>query len=122
MGYSIKGEIHAITDEQRFSDKFAMRTLVLYTPETNRGEVYDKYLAIDFPNAAMSKLDGLRTGETVTAHFNIDSREHNGKWYTSARGWKVEINQDSAPTSAPAQTTQSPMMDPPMDDDSPLPF
>jgi hypothetical protein len=59
---------------------------------------------------------GLMIGDTVTAHINIESREHNGKWYTSVKAYKVDVQGDKQ---APAQTKQTPI-----DDDNPddLPF
>ena len=38
--------------------------------------------------------------DLVTISFDIESREYNGRWYTSIRGWKAEAA--SAPT--PGQT------------------
>lgn len=43
----------------------------------------------------------LTAGEVVTLSFDIESREYNGRWYTSIRGWKV----DKENAAAPAQTT-----------------
>lgn len=28
-------------------------------------------------------------GETITASFDISSREYNGKWYTEVKAWKI---------------------------------
>lgn len=36
----------------------------------------------------INKYD-LKTGLTVTAHVNLESREHNGRWYTEVRAWKL---------------------------------
>lgn len=32
----------------------------------------------------------LSVGQTVKLSFDIESREYNGRWYTSIRGWKAE--------------------------------
>ncbi|MDE7411437.1 MAG: DUF3127 domain-containing protein [Paramuribaculum sp.] len=32
----------------------------------------------------------IAVGETITLSFDIESREFNGRWYTSIRGWKVD--------------------------------
>ena len=32
----------------------------------------------------------LSVGDTVKLSFDIESREFNGRWYTSIRGWKAE--------------------------------
>ncbi|MEE4177837.1 MAG: DUF3127 domain-containing protein [Bacteroides sp.] len=38
------------------------------------------------------KIDqvALKTGEEVTASIDIESREYNGKWFTSVKAWKVD--------------------------------
>jgi len=32
----------------------------------------------------------LNVGDSVKLSFDIESREYNGRWYTSIRGWKAE--------------------------------
>lgn len=32
----------------------------------------------------------INVGENITLSFDIESREYNGRWYTSIRGWKVD--------------------------------
>lgn len=32
----------------------------------------------------------LEVGDTITLSFDIESREWNGRWFTSIRGWKAE--------------------------------
>lgn len=32
----------------------------------------------------------LQIGLEVTVHFELESREYNGRWYTEARAWKIE--------------------------------
>ncbi len=39
----------------------------------------------------------LRTGNNVRISFDIESREFNGKWYTEAKGWRVDPAGSSTP-------------------------
>ena len=39
----------------------------------------------------------------VTVHFDIDSREYNGRWYPSIKAWKVDV-QGGQQVAAPAST------------------
>lgn len=32
----------------------------------------------------------LQVGLELTAHIELESREHNGRWYTEAKAWKIE--------------------------------
>lgn len=43
----------------------------------------------------------LRIGESYAISYDIESREYNGRWYTSIRGWKAETA-GQQPMSAPA--------------------
>lgn len=67
----------------------------------------------------------LNVGDDITLSFDIESREFNGKWYTSIRGWKAE----KAGAAAPAPATfpsADPLMPPPPaaapDSNDDLPF
>ncbi|MBQ6278304.1 MAG: DUF3127 domain-containing protein [Muribaculaceae bacterium] len=48
----------------------------------------------------------LNVGDMVNLSFDIESREYQGRWYTSIRGWKAE-KIDEATAAAP-QTAQAP--------------
>lgn len=48
-------------------------------------------------------------GAALTVHFDVESREFNGRWYTSIRAWKITDpsaaapeKQESKPAAAPA--------------------
>jgi hypothetical protein len=36
-------------------------------------------------------LDQLSKGDEVKVSINLESREFNGKWYTDAKAWKLEV-------------------------------
>lgn len=44
----------------------------------------------------------LNPGDTIRLSFDIESREYNGRWYTSIRGWKAEPATEGAPAAAQA--------------------
>lgn len=46
----------------------------------------------------------LNVGDVIKLSFDIESREYNGRWYTSIRGWKSEPA--SATAAAPAAAPQ----------------
>ena len=51
------------------------------------------------------KIDQFKIteGESLTVHFDLESREYNGRWYTDVKAWRVERpeaqarNQDAPP-------------------------
>ena len=46
----------------------------------------------------------LQPGQRVTVHFDLESREYNGRWYTEVRAWRADIEQPAA-AAAPAAPT-----------------
>jgi len=52
-------------------------------------DTYPKKVFFDFFGERANQYP-LEVGDTVTLSFDIESREYNGRWYTSIRGWKAE--------------------------------
>ncbi len=48
----------------------------------------------------------LNVGDVIKLSFDIESREYNGRWYTSIRGWKSEPA--SAPSASPQASAAAP--------------
>lgn len=44
----------------------------------------------------------LQVGQRVTASFDLESREYNGRWYTEVRMWRAVPEETAAPGIAPA--------------------
>jgi hypothetical protein len=44
------------------------------------------------------KIDqfNLKTGETITVFFDLESREYNGRWYTDAKAWKITKSENKS--------------------------
>ena len=65
---------------------------------------------------------GVKDGETLTSHIDIQSREFNGKWYTDVKAWRVERKAGGEGSGAPAGGDE-PWPEPSSDDsDDELPF
>lgn len=43
----------------------------------------------------------LNVGDEIKLYFDIESREYQGRWYTSIRGWKAESLANVAPAQGP---------------------
>ena len=50
---------------------------------------YPKKVHFDFFGERVDQFP-LNIGDTIRLSFDIESREYNGRWYTSIRGWKAE--------------------------------
>lgn len=42
----------------------------------------------------------LQVGLEVTAHIELESREHNGRWFTEVKAWKIEWTAEARKWSA----------------------
>ena len=58
-----------------------------YVLETE--DAYPKKVHFDFFGDRAAQYP-LEVGDKVRLSFDIESREYNGRWYTSIRGWKAE--------------------------------
>ncbi|MDR1403093.1 MAG: DUF3127 domain-containing protein [Tannerellaceae bacterium] len=56
-------------------------------------ETHDQYpKKVCFQLFGNDKIEqaAILAGENLTVHFDIDSREYNGRWFTNINAWKVE--------------------------------
>lgn len=68
---------------------------------------YPKSVCISAFNQKVEALDNFQIGQKVKVHFNLSSREYNGKWYTEVQLWKIEAESGyQAP--ATTQNAQTP--------------
>lgn len=74
---------------------------------------YPKKVCFNLFNDKITQFP-LSIGDEVTVSFDIDSREYNGRWYTSIRAWRVEKKNNMPspsdfeapfPTSPPFETS-----------------
>ena len=72
-----------------------------YVLETQ--ESFPKQIHFDFFGERADQYP-LNVGDEIKLSFDIESREYNGRWYTSIRGWKAEkVTLGAAPAQQPAQ-------------------
>lgn len=63
------------------------------------GETFDAYprkMAFEIMGEERIEKNACNVDDLVTVSFDIESREFNGRWYTSIRAWKVEPAQAAA--------------------------
>jgi hypothetical protein len=76
---------------------------------------YPKLVAFQTWKDMTKMSDNLAEGETVTVHFDVQSREYKEKYYTDLKAWKIDVDGAS-----PKQPEPDPILEPEIDDD--LPF
>lgn len=71
-----------------------------YVLETE--DSYPKKVHFDFFGDKADQFP-LNVGDRIRLSFDIESREYNGRWYTSIRGWKAEAAAAAAAAEGPQQ-------------------
>ena len=87
MDLKITGEVTNVLQEETGTGKngtWRKRAFILKTP----GD-YPKEICIIQWGDSIDKFN-VQSGETITAHIDIQSREYNGRWYTDVKAWKIE--------------------------------
>lgn len=75
-----------------------VQSYVLETQEQYPRKVCFEVFGEDRINNNRCNIDDL-----VTVSFDLESREFNGRWYTSARAWRVQQGDTTSATSASPQ-------------------
>lgn len=92
-----------------------------YVLETK--ENYPRKIAFDFFGDRADQFP-LNVGDEIRLSFDIESREYQGRWYTSIRGWKSEplAAAPVAPQAPMAGAVPPPPIVEPMNNGEDLPF
>ena len=100
----VKGKIIAVLPEisgtSKAGNPWKKKEYVLETLEN-----YPKKVHFDFFGERADQYP-LSVGDVITLSFDIESREYQGRWYTSIRGWKAEKG-DAAMAGVPAAPAQA---------------
>lgn len=92
----ITGTIYKMFDEQRFSEKFSKKEIVIETQDQ-----YPQKIIIEFVNNSIDHLDNFAEGMSVKIGINLRGREWvspqgETKYFNSIQGWRIE-SLDQAP-------------------------
>lgn len=81
---------------------------------------YPKNVAFQCMNKALidAVVSKLQIDEVITVHFNVSSREYNGKWYSQIDAWKID--REAVSSQAPVAVVV--VSEPTSTDDDTLPF
>ena len=105
----IVGKIIQVLPEQGGQSKttgkdWKLQAYVLETQEQYPRKVHFEVFGEDRIKANPCQLD-----DVVTVSFDIESREFNGRWYTSIRAWKIQQGVVTTETPAAAAPVVAPV-------------
>ena len=101
----ISGRIIAVLPEQggvsKAGNEWKKQEYVLETHDQ-----YPKKVCFQIFGADRIAQAAIQPGEELTVSFDIDSREYQGRWYTSIRAWRVQQGDQTAAQPAAAAPQQ----------------
>lgn len=104
----VSGIIKVINPEQRVSDSFRKRELVVTTQEQ-----YPQYISINFVQDKCDLLNNFQVGEEVRVSINLRGREWRSpqgeiKYFNDIQGWRIERGAQMAQQAPPAYQQAAP--------------
>jgi hypothetical protein len=127
MGLEVSGKVFRILNEQKGTSAggkdWVKQDFVIETEDQ-----YPKKIAITaMGDKIVPSVKGLKLGQLVTVHINIESREYQDKWFSNVNAWRIDKldgnstpTNDSAPSTTSTKTSKTTISS--NDDDSDLPF
>jgi hypothetical protein len=85
------GKIVMLYDEKQVSEKFRVREFVIETEDK-----YPQRVIFQCINDRVDILDKYRKGDMINVKFNINGREHNGRYYNSLTAWAISKHDSNA--------------------------
>ncbi len=78
-------QLHPLQEGQGKKGPWAKQEFILKLP----GQYPKKVCLALWGEVKINNYD-LQVGLEVTAHIELESREHNGRWFTEAKAWRIE--------------------------------
>ena len=100
----VVGKIIQVLPEQGGVSKTSGKEWKLQAYVLETQEQYPKKVHFEVFGEDRIKANPCQLDDVVTVSFDIESREFNGRWYTSIRAWKIQqgvATEEVAPAVAP---------------------
>jgi hypothetical protein len=120
MALEITGKVFTVLPSQNGQGQKGPWVKQNFVIET--GDQYPKKVCLMAWNDKAELVSRLKEGDEVKVAFDLESREFNGKWYTDAKVWKMEVlsQNSSASVHEPSPSVITEEAPPSVSDD--LPF
>jgi hypothetical protein len=83
----ITGTIKKIEDAQQVTEKLRKQNFIV---DFDLDKQYPKTICFEVLNDKIQTFAHLMEGQNVKVQFEVSSREYSGKYYTSAKAYKIE--------------------------------
>ena len=109
----VVGKIIQVLPEQGGVSKTSGKEWKLQAYVLETQEQYPKKVHFEVFGEDRIKANPCQLDDVVTVSFDIESREFNGRWYTSIRAWKIQqgvvaADGAAAPVAAPVEVAAAP--------------
>ena len=120
MALEISGKIFSILPSQNGEGQKGPWVKQNFVIET--GDQYPRKICLQAWNDKAEIVSRLKQGDEVKVAIDLESREYQGKWYTDAKAWKIEVVSQAAsvPAGERPVSVNNEEAPPPANDD--LPF
>src|SRR5947208_12458586 len=98
MALEITGKVFTVLPSQNGQGQKGPWVKQNFVIET--GDQYPKKVCLLAWNDKAEFVSRLKEGDEVKVAFDLESREFNGKWYTDAKVWKMEVLSQTSSSSA----------------------
>ena len=88
---------------QRTNKPWMIQSFIIETQEQ-----YPRKVCIEMFGEDRIKSNPVAVDQVVTVFYDLESREFNGRWYTSVRAWKVEQGDSTGAVAQPAAAPVEP--------------
>ena len=105
----VVGKIIQVLPEQGGVSKTSGKEWKLQAYVLETQEQYPKKVHFEVFGEDRIKANPCQLDDDVTVSFDIESREFNGRWYTSIRAWKIQQGVATAETPAAAAPVAAPV-------------
>ncbi len=112
MALEIEGILQQVLPEVNGTSKtgnpWVKQDFVIETTE----DQYPKKVNFSLWGDKVADFKQYTTGDKIKVSFNLESREYNGRWYTEARAWRVDLvdNNGFVSNSEPSDIPSSPLL------------
>ncbi len=121
MALEITGKVFTVLAAQNGQGQKGPWVKQSFVIET--ADQYPKKICLMAWNDKAEIVSRLKEGDEVRVAVDLESREYQGKWYTDAKAWKIEVVSQTTSAASPNEASPSFSNEdapPPVSDD--LPF